>query len=193
MKQALILLLVATSLSSYGQFDRKGGIFSFGLGAGYSRHADGYSEADPLLLNDIEDFSGIRVLTMDLKLGISFESVLMAYVTVKYAPPVVSPHRSLYQGFALSYSPMSMNQWFFTGGGGISKANNSTNQLARGGLANLGVGYEFTPGFMAEVNLFFGKLDSTPLQNQLLANEHELFTNFTLSYIFYRRDKPGDN
>jgi len=182
----LVLTICLLSTNVICQIDRSGFAFGFGIGFGYSKHADSYTAIEDPLIGIVEDFGGVRVMSMDLKIGWGYAPRAMVFWTLKYTPPFIgSPYRSTYHGPALTYSPEFLESLIFIAGAGINKVGDKEGKLGRGYLTNIGLAYEFSPNVLVEANTVFGKMDNMPSRNRFFSTSKEFFFNLTFNYLFY--------
>jgi len=188
MRKVILLIFIICLLSTnvICQVDRSGFAFELGIGFGYSKHADSYVKTDTLFNLREESFAGVRIMTMDLKVGWGYAPRAMVFWTLKYTPPfIVSPYRSTYQGLVLTYSPGFLELLIVSAGAGINKVGDKDGKLGRGYMANIGLGYEFNPNFLFEANTVFGKMENMPAGGRFFTTSKEFLFNLTFNYLFY--------
>jgi len=185
----ILFLLLNIVLNVHAQVDRSGFTFGIGIGTGYSKHADSYSALKESFFRTIDEFSGFRIMAVDLKVGWGFTQRAQVYYTIKYSLPntTISPYRSFYQGLVIANSSKSLEKLIYGIGVGINKAGNKEGKISQGTIGNIVLAYELNPHFLVEVNTLFGKMENDPYTDTYLNSANEFSFVITFNYLFYRK------
>lgn len=188
----LLIVLLATSTSicqddeDYTVYDdeiiRKGLTLGIGFGAGYSKHADSYEES----LYGLHEFSGIRAIVIETKLGWRLADSFEVLASLQYAPSnaTISPYRSLYYSGALayyfkSYPRLSLNA-------GYGKYISNISKLGSTGSGNLysgGLSWQASGSFFFDLKILGGKMDIANLEpNPFGASEFNISFGVACKY-----------
>ena len=192
LKRAIIFSLAYLFLliSASAQVDRSGFTFGFGAGFGYSNHAESYVVEEKLGI--IEEYSGFRAFSTNLKVGWGFIPRTQVYYTLNFTPgnATISPYQSFYQGGQVTYSFEAVEDLIIGAGVGVNKARDmNKGDLAKGTLVNVSLAYEFDPHFTIELNSIFGKMENNPPPLSFIGTSEEFSLFLTINYLFYKKAK----
>ncbi len=160
--------------------DHRGLNWSIGYGFGHSSHASAYSEDNGLR---VKNFSGIRPIVLDSKIGLGVHENIVLFGTWKYAPgnSTISPYRSNYLGGALAYY---FHRFSIHGGLGTFKSKLEKNEIAgKGLLMDLGMMIQLSSNFGFELTILSGKMEPGNVESYLTDSTEFNFT-LGLAYVF---------
>lgn len=160
--------------------NNRGLTWSIGYGVGYSSHAAAYFVEEDFR---VKDFSGIRVIVLDSKIGWRFGERIGLFGTWKYSPgnSTISPYRSTYFGGALAFY---FQQLSIHGGIGTFQSKLGKNEIAgKGRLTNLGITLHLTSNFACELNVLTGKMKPGDVVPYLVDSTEFNFT-VGMAYLF---------
>lgn len=160
--------------------DDRGLTWSIGYGFGYSSHAAAYFVQEDFR---VKDFSGIRVIVLDSKIGWRFGERIGLFGTWKYSPgnSTISPYRSTYFGGALAFYFEGLS---IHGGIGTFQSKLEKNEIAgKGRLTNLGITLHLTSNFACELNVLTGKMQPGDVVPYLVDSTEFNFT-VGMAYLF---------
>jgi len=168
---------------------RKGLMFGFGLGTGYSNHAASYTVRSDVLGN-FKELSGYRLMTLNFEIGYGLSSKFFINYNYKYSPSntTVSKYQSTYHGGEINLSPGRWGRGLITLGGGYQVAKDKEGTLADGYLVNAGLGYEVSPHFVFEMTNFLGSMNNKVDEktgNRFMNTSTEFILQISINYVFY--------
>lgn len=168
---------------------RKGLMFGFGLGTGYSNHAASYTVRSDGFGN-FKELSGYRLMTLNFEIGYGLSPKFFINYNYKYSPPntTVSAYQSTYHGGELNFSPGRWGRGLITLGGGYQIAKDKEGTLADGYLVNAGLGYEVSPHFVFEMTNFLGTMNNKVDEktgNRFMNTSTEFILQISINYLFY--------
>lgn len=148
-------LLGQPRLKNSSRAHNRGLTWSIGYGFGHSSHAAAYFVDEGFR---VKDFSGIRIIVLDSKIGWRFSERIGLLGTWKYAPgnATISPYRSNYFGGALAlyFQGLSIH-----GGLGTFQSKLKKKEVAgKGCLTNVGITIYLTNNVACELNVLTGKM-----------------------------------
>lgn len=160
------------SSSVFCQLDdevHRGLVLTFGYGVGYSNHAGSYKEQNI----NLDEFSGLRIIVVDARIGWKMLDWLEIYGTAKLSPSnsTISPYRSRYFGgaFAIHFSKIP-NLSIHGGIGKYQSIIKKKDIEGRGSLANFGLAWNTGSNFLIDLSILTGPIkndfrDDFPLNN----------------------------
>ena len=168
---------------------RKGIMFGFGMGTGYSNHAASYTiRADGF--GNFKELSGYRLVTLNFEIGFGLSPKFFINYNYKYSPPntTISAYQTNYHGGELNFSPGRWGRGIITLGGGYQVSKDKEGTLADGYLVNAGLGYEVSPHFVFEMTNFLGSMNNKVDEktgNRFLNTSTEFILLISVNYLFY--------
>lgn len=167
---------------------RKGPVFGFGAGTGYSNHAASYTYRESAGV--FKKRGGYRMFTINLEAGYAFSPKFILNYNFKYSPPntTISPYNSTYHGGEINVSPARWGRGLIVLGGGYQAVSDKQGFLAEGFLINAGIGYEISKHFVFEMINVAGFLESNvnaDREVRFLDSTEEFAVIFSVNYLFY--------